>query len=142
MKNRSWIVVILAIGLWTFMPRGVARATTPVGEYVVCSTGVAPYTPTTVGPDSSVEQQVSCNADDVAVGGGVEVLSPSLPLHQGVLVTTPENSFLFTDVTPTGWQVVLQNTNLDPFCALARKASPLCPAVQYRVCVSCIGTPA
>ncbi|MGD0291794.1 MAG: hypothetical protein ABSC63_19415 [Candidatus Binataceae bacterium] len=139
MKNRSWIVVILAIGLWTFMPRGVARATTPVGEYVVCSTGVAPYTPTTVGPDSSVEQQVSCNADDFAVGGGVEVLSPSLPLPPGVLVTTPENSFLFTDVTPTGWQVVLQNTNLDPFCALPKPPAKLCPSVQYRVCVSCVG---
>ncbi|MGD0292054.1 MAG: hypothetical protein ABSC63_20840, partial [Candidatus Binataceae bacterium] len=89
MKNRSWIVVILAIGLWTFMPRGVARAVEP-GTYVVCSTGVAPYTPTTVGPDSSVEQQVSCNEGGVAMGGGVEVLSPSLPLPQGVLVTTPE----------------------------------------------------
>jgi hypothetical protein len=139
MKNRSWIVVILAIGLWTFVPRGVARAT-PVGEaYVVCSTAVAPYTPTTVGPNSSVEQQVSCNEGGVAMGGGVEVLSPSLPLPQGVLVTTPENSFLFTAETPTGWQVVLQNTNLDPFCAWPNPPAKLCPSVQYRVCVSCVG---
>ena len=141
MKNISWMVVLFAIGIWAVMPRGIARAV-PAGQiYVNCSTGVEPFTPTTVGPNSSVEQQVTCNEGGVALGGGVEVLSPSLPLPPGVLVTTPENSFLFSDETPVGWQVVLQNTNLFPLCALAKQGSKLCPAVQFRVCVSCIGTP-
>jgi hypothetical protein len=140
MRKCNWIVVILAIVIWAFMPRGVARAV-PAGVYVNCSTGVEPFTPTTVNPNSSVEQQVTCNEGDVALGGGYEVLNPPLPLPKGVLVTTPENSFLFSDVTAVGWQVVLQNTNLSPLCVFARSASPLCPAVQYRVCVSCV-TPA
>ena len=104
--------------------------------YVNCSTGVSP--PTTVGPDSSAEQQVTCNAGDAALGGGIEVLSPSLPLPPGVLVTTPENSFLFSGESPVGWQVVVQNTNLNPYCGFPRAPAVLCPSIQYRVCVSCV----
>jgi hypothetical protein len=142
MKNINWMIAaVLAIGIWMLMPRGAARADGVAGVYVNCSTGVEPFTPTTIGPNSSVEQQVTCNEGDEALGGGVEVLSPSLPLPPGVLVTTPENSFLFSGATPDGWQVVLQNTNLFPLCALAKQGSKLCPAVQFRVCVSCIGTP-
>src|SRR5690242_11247675 len=111
MKFRNWVVMLVAFGIWGFMQTGSAQATQVPGvPYVNCSTGVEPFTPTTVPANKSVEQQVSCNEYDVAVGGGVEVLSPSLPLPQGVLVTTPENSFLFSNVTATGWQVVLQNT--------------------------------
>jgi hypothetical protein len=128
MKNISWMIIVFAIGMWAVMPGPVAQAA-PAGVYVICSTGVEPFTPTTVGPNSSVEQQVTCNEGGVALGGGVEVLSPSLPLPPGVLVTTPENSFLFSDETPVGWQVVLQNTNLFPLCALAKQGSKLCPAV-------------
>jgi len=84
-----------------------------------------------------MEQQVVCNEGDTATGGGIEVLSPSLPLPPGVLVTTPENSFLFSDTTPIGWQVVLQNTNLFPICLVNPK---LCTTVKFRVCVGCISS--
>lgn len=151
MRNRNLVVVLILLGTWALMPRGVARAQVPADSYpyVSCSTGAPPYLPTTVGPNSSVEQQAFCNAGDSATGGGIEVLSPSLPLPPGVLVTTPENSFHQTTpdsgplsgVTyPDGWQVVLQNTNLNPLCAFAKKGSNLCPAVQYRVCVACVQT--
>jgi len=145
MKSIRWMIIALAIGIWALMPRGSVQAAPIEGSYVICSTGEAPYTPTTVGPNSSVEQQVTCNDNDVALGGGVEVLSPTLPLPPGVLVTTPENSFLFSNNDPypaIGWQIVLQNTNLSPLCLLPRPSARLCPSVQYRVCVSCLRTPA
>lgn len=100
MRKIGWTVVLLGIGFWSVMPRSIAQAAPRGPVYVNCSTGVAPYTPTTVNPNSSVEQQVTCNDYDEALGGGVEVLSPSLPLPPGVLVTTPENSFLFSYETP------------------------------------------
>ena len=138
MKYRNWMVVLIAIGVWSFMPRGLALAVEPLTTYVNCSTGAPPYTPTTVGPNSSVEQQVTCNEGDTATGGGIEVLSPPLPLPQGVLVTTPENSFLFSGTSPyppVGWQVVLQNTNLNLICLFNPK---VCTTVKFRVCVACL----
>ena len=139
MKYRNWMVVVIAAAFWAVMPRGLARAQGI--SYVNCSTGAPPYTPTTVAPSSSAEQQVSCNPGDTAVGGGIEVLSPSLPLPLGVLVITPENSFLFTDSTATGWQVVLQNINLLPYCFYPKASEKSCPPVEFRVCVSCLTPP-
>jgi hypothetical protein len=141
MKYGKLIVFGVAFALWAMVPRSSAYAT-PVCEapwtytYVNCSTGVAPFTPTTVPANKSVEQQVTCNDYDTATGGGVETLSPALPLAPSIIVTTPENSFLFSDTTPIGWQVVVQNTNVDPVCNLLRK----CPAIQFRVCVGCLHT--
>jgi hypothetical protein len=148
MKKCNWIVVILVVLMWAFMPRGVARAQIFGLPYVNCSTGAPPFTATTVAPNSSQEAQAFCNNNDIALGGGYEVLSPPLPLPKGVLVIIPENSFHFTS-TPflhaDGWQVVLQN-----ICNIkddeegdyeeGDKSKPICPSVEFRVCVSCIST--
>ena len=141
MKNCSWIVIILAIVIWTLMSGGSARAQTP---YVNCSTLNPPfglmrvYPPITVDPNSSQEGQAFCNTGDVALGGGYEVLNPVPPLPTGVLIITPEDSFYYSDMTATGWQVLLQNVNLSPLCAFAKKGSKHCPSVDFRVCVSCV----
>jgi hypothetical protein len=147
MKKCNWTVVILVIVVWAFMPRGVARAVCGPGVYVNCSTGAPPFTPTTVAPNSSQEDQAFCNNNDVAVGGGYEVLSPPLPLPKGVLVIIPENSFHFSS-TPflhaDGWQVVLQNIcnikNEEGDYEEGDKPKSTCPSVDFRVCVSCVGT--
>jgi hypothetical protein len=140
MKNSGWIVVLLAIAGWTLLPGGSARAQTP---YVNCSTGAPPFTPVTVAANSSSSDVVVvCNAGDVALGGGYEVLSPPLPLPTGTLVITPENSFYFSDVTAVGWQVVLQNIANTSSCLSHNPRSPsVCPSVQFRVCVSCVTPP-
>jgi len=152
MKERSWILVLLGIVTWAFLPKGIAEAAAVGNIEWICSTGVSPFTFTTVAANSSEEQQVLC-ADDadgdctggVALGGGVEV--EEVPLPPDVVVTTPENSFHFTGTTADGWQVVLQNTNLLPICLLpsfggepefgAPASMGLCPSVHFRVCVSC-----
>jgi hypothetical protein len=146
MKKCSWTVVILVVVMWAFMPGGVARAacTPGLGLYVNCSTGVGP--PTTVAPNTGQEAQAFCNNDDIALGGGYEVLSPPLPLPKGVLVIIPENSFHFTS-TPflhaDGWQVVLQNIcnikSEDDSEEGDKPKAPKCPSVDFRVCVSCQG---
>jgi hypothetical protein len=126
MRKCNWIVVILAVVICAFMPRGVARAQT-VSSYVNCSTGAPPYTPATVSPNSSQEVQAFCNPGDVALGGGYEVLNPPLPLPKGVLVITPENSFHFANTTADGWQVVLQNINLSPCACSPLRVTTLRP---------------
>ena len=146
MKNSSRIIVLLAIVMWAFMPSGLAGATGTPSVYVNCITGAPPYTPATVAPNTGQEVQAFCNAGDVALGGGYEVLSPPLPLPKGVSVITPENSFYFTDTTPTGWQGVLQNINTAPLCLsnnakLSYLIQANCLSVQYRVCVSCTTLP-
>ena len=99
MKKSGRIVVLLAIVMWTFMPSGLVGATiNPF--YVNCSTGAPPFTPATVAANTSQEVQAFCNAGDIALGGGYEVLSPPLPLPAGLVTTTPENSFYFSDTTP------------------------------------------
>jgi|GEM_PF-6750547 len=135
MKKRNWIVVLLAIVIWSFMAKGIAQAQPP---YVNCSTGAPPYAPTTVAFNSSQEAQVFCNGSDIAIGGGYEVLSPSLPLTPpSFMVIVPENSFHFNSTNADGWQVVLQNVNLLPSCIRGSSTPFPCPAVQFRVCVSC-----
>jgi hypothetical protein len=141
MKYGRLFVIGAAFALWAMMPRASAYAvclddSAWTYTYVNCSTGAPPFTPTKVGPNSSQEQQVTCYEGDTATGGGIEVMSPALPLAPSTIVTTPENSFLFSDTTPIGWQVVVQNTNVDPVCNLLRR----CPAIQFRVCVGCLHT--
>src|SRR5271163_3395141 len=115
MKYSKLIVVVVAFAVWAMMPRGSAYAqcSTGPGVYVNCS--AQPFT--TVGPNSSSELQVACDNGDSAIGGGMEVTSPALPLPPSTIVTTPQNSF--SDTNPQGWQVVVQNTNLDPSCILS-----------------------
>ena len=149
MKKCNWIVVILAVVVWAFMPRGVARAQA-TSFYVNCSTGAPPYTAATVAPNDSQEVQAFCNTGDVALGGGYEVLSPPLPLPPGTLVITPENSFHFADTTADGWQVVLQNIctikqeegggkdSHKSLIKIPKIKPPTCPSVDFRVCVSCV----
>jgi hypothetical protein len=126
------------------MPRGSAYAVECLDyaeettTYVNCSTGFAPYTWTTLGPNSSEEQQVTCNEGDTATGGGIEV--QQVPLPPSTIVTTPENSFLFSNTTPIGWQVVAQDTNLDPLCILKLNLTKC--SIQFRVCVGCLHTSA
>lgn len=103
---------------------------------------MAPFTPTTVASNKSVEQQVLCNAGDVAIGGGVETMSPPLPLPSQVTTSTPENSFLLSGETPIGWQVVYQNTDVNTQCFYSpNPPAKLCPSAQFRVCVSCLVNP-
>jgi hypothetical protein len=136
-KFGKLLIIGLAFALWAMMSLGPAHAQTLCPTtYVNCSTGVAPYTWTKVGPNSSIEQQVTCNTGDTATGGGLEV--QQVPLPPSTIVTTPENSFLFSDTTPTGWQVVVQDTNLDPVCILKPKLAKC--AIQFRVCVGCLST--
>jgi hypothetical protein len=139
MNYGKLLVLVAAFALWAMMPRGSACAQTCAGAgiYDNCST------PVTVGPNSSSgEQQVMCNGDDSATGGGIEVTSPALPLPPSTIVTTPENSFVSYEGTPLGWQVVVQDTNLDPSC-IFKPQQPKC-SIQFRVCVacytSCLGT--
>ena len=136
MKNRNWMVALVAIGLWSFMPSGLARAEP---YYYTCSTAASPYTWATVGVNSSQEVQAYCNAGDIALGGGYELESPPSP--PGVLVTVTENSFYASGETAIGWQVVLQNTNLNPFCFFPKPNVKFCPSVNFRVCVSCVTPP-
>jgi hypothetical protein len=135
MRNKTWLVVSLTFGIMVFSSMA-ARAQ---AVYINCSTGVAPFTPTTVGSNKSVEQQVLCNPGDLALGGGVETVSPPLPLPSQVTTSTPENSFLLSGETPIGWQVVYQNTNVNTQCFYSpNPPAKLCPSVQFRVCVSCL----
>jgi hypothetical protein len=140
MKKSNWIVVAAALLVWAWLPTGTARAQVTVGPeigfYVNYSTGVAPFTWTSVNPNAGIEQQVSCNPGDVAIAGGYEL--EYLPTPKNVVVTVPQSQFLLTDTTPTGWQVFLQNTNLNILCTYAKMPSGYCPAVQFRVSVSCI----
>ena len=138
-RNRMMLLVV-AFAMWAVLPRGVARAQVEIDGlrfYVNYSTGVSPFTWTTVNPNSGIEQQVTCDEGDVAIGGGYEL--ESLPSPKGVVVTVPQSQFYFSDVTPIGWMVFLQNTNLNLYCLLAYQASKYCPAVQFRVSVSCVG---
>lgn len=137
-KNRM-IMLVIAFAIWAVLPRGSARAQEDVGGlefYVNYSTGVSPFTWTTVNPNSGIEQQVTCNDGDVAIAGGYEV--ETLPPPKGVVVTVPQSQFYFLGDTPIGWMVYLQNTNLNLYCNLAKQASTYCPAVQFRVSVSCV----
>jgi hypothetical protein len=143
-NKKSWLVGLSAVAILAFAPL-VAHATPPPEDnvYVNCSTGVSPFTPTTVTSGKSQEVQVTCNAGDVALGGGVEVVNPPLPLDAQTITSTPENSFLLSNTTPIGWQVVLQNTSINSQCYYT-KTPPvkLCPSVDFRVCVSCLQQPA
>lgn len=152
MVKSIWRLAILAAFAWAMIPKAPAAAQTVVGtvnSYVNCSTGFSPFTWTTVGPNSSEEQQVTCNPGDVAVGGGYEIGgTTSLPLPTGVLAIVPENSFLFSNTTAIGWQVVLQNVNTLPQCNKCNSGNPpppwlaqSCPSIQFRVCVSCVTPP-
>ena len=61
----------------------------------------------------------------------MEDMKFSIPSHHcptGVLIITPEDSFYYSDMTATGWQVLLQNVNLSPLCAFAKKGSKHCPS--------------
>jgi hypothetical protein len=140
MRKSNWIIVVVAMLVWAWMPAGKAQAQETFGPfisfYVNYSTGAAPFTWTNVNPNAGIEQQVSCNYGDVAIAGGYEV--EYLPTPKNVLVTVPQSQFLFSDTTPTGWQVFLQNINRNITCNLAKQATPYCPAVQFRVSVSCI----
>jgi hypothetical protein len=130
-----WLVVPMAFCLIALSSLA-ARAQQ---VYVNCSTGVPPFTPTPVASNKSVEQQVFCNDGDVALGGGVETVSPPLPLPSQVTTSTPENSFAFSGETPIGWQVVYQNTNVNTQCFYSPNPPvKLCPSVEFRVCVSCM----
>ncbi|HUN57042.1 MAG TPA: hypothetical protein VMU41_02930 [Candidatus Binataceae bacterium] len=139
MRKSNWITVAVVIAIWAVLPRGVARAQEAIGDidfYVNYSTGVSPFTWTTVNPNSGIEQQVTCNDGDVAIAGGYEV--ENLPPPKGVVVTVPQDQFYFSGDTPIGWMVFLQNTNLNFYCNLAKQGTPYCPTVQFRVSVSCI----
>jgi hypothetical protein len=137
MHNKTWLAVLLVFGIMAF-----SSLAAQAQVYVSCSTGVPPYTPTTVASNKSVEQQVLCNAGDTALGGGVETVSPPLPLPSQVTTSTPENSFLFSGDAAIGWQVVYQNTNVNTQCFYSPNPPvKLCPSVQFRVCVSCLTAP-
>ena len=87
-NKKSWLVGLSAVAILAFAPL-VAHATPPEDNvYVNCSTGVSPFTPTTVTSGKSQEVQVTCNAGDVALGGGVEVVNPPLPLDAPVIAFT------------------------------------------------------
>ena len=77
MKKSNWIVAAAALLVWAWMPAGTARAQQTfgpeIGFYVNYSTGVAPFTWTSVNPNAGIEQQVSCNPGDVAIAGGYEL---------------------------------------------------------------------
>lgn len=140
MRKSNWIIAAAAILVWGILPRGVARAQETIGGikfYTNYSTGVSPFTWTTVNPNGGIEQQVTCNDGDVAIAGGYEL--ETLPSPKGVAVTVPQSQFYFSGDTPIGWMVYLQNTNLNYYCNLAKQASTYCPAVQFRVSVSCVG---
>jgi hypothetical protein len=150
MKKSNSVIAFVAIIIWAFLPRGLALAQVPALSfpYVSCSTGAAPFTPATVAANTAQEVQAFCNAGDSATGGGYEVLS-QLPPPPGTLVIVPENSFHQTTPSsgplsgityPDGWQVVLQNVNLDSRCLYRWSSSKSCPSVQFRVCVGCVTT--
>jgi hypothetical protein len=134
MKYSKLIVVVVGFAVWAMMPRGSAYAQCSTGPGVYENCSAQPFT--TVGPNSSSEQQVACNAGDTAIGGGMEVTSPALPLPPSTIVTTPESNLSNTD--PTVWQVVVQNTNLDLSCVLKPKEAKC--SIQFQVCVSCYTT--
>jgi hypothetical protein len=59
MSKNNWIIVIVAIALWAMLPRGLARAQETIGDidfYVNYSTGVSPFTWTTVNSNSGTDQ--------------------------------------------------------------------------------------
>jgi hypothetical protein len=135
MKN---VLTALAALLLLFGLKGAASAQTAT-PYVNCGEW------TTVDPANSGDQQVTCNGDDVALGGGYELGgATSLPLPATVLTIVPQNSFLLNSTSAVGWQVVLQNVNTFPLCSVRPRPAALaktCPSIQFRVCVSCL-TPA
>lgn len=149
MNKRNCLIVLAAFVLWGLLPRAMAHAQVPADSfpYVSCSTGAAPFTYATVPVNTSQEVQAFCNPGDSATGGGYELMN--VPPPTGVIVTTPLDDFHQTTGTsgpldgityPDGWQVVLTNTNLNPFCFLSKPNPKFCPPVQYRVCVACVTT--
>jgi len=139
MRKINWTTLVASIIVWGMLPRGIARAQETIGGiefYTNYSTGVAPFTWTTVNSDTGIEQQVTCNDGDVAIAGGYEL--ETLPSPKGVVVAVPQSQFYFSGETPIGWMVYVQNINLNPLCNNAKWAETSCPAVQFRVSVSCV----
>ena len=132
---RESLVTTALATLLLLVLKAPASAQTP-SPYVNCGSW------TTVDPDNSGDQQVSCNGIDIATGGGYELGgTTSLPLPATVLTIVPQNSFLFNNTTAVGWHVVLQNVNTLPLCSVRPRPNVLakaCPSIQFRACVSCL----
>jgi len=121
-KGNSIVVAVVAMMVWALLPRGVAQAQCVAVDtdiYWTCSLFQ------TVTPGTSLEEQVTCNSGDIALGGGYET-QRSTGNYQGVSVSVPGNSFYFSDTAAIGWQGVEQNNTVCQAKCYGKPA-PVCP---------------